>query len=163
MERFKNVLERNENIVAEFVPNKTKFMFSSFVWTFLCFDLVLLFGTMWMFIEGMILYGFVTIAIMIAVLVVVMVWCGMFHSTCSYAITNKKIIIRSGIFGVDFKTMDIKLVGAVNVEVTLIDKIVGKNTGTIYFYEHGNTNVIHKFAHIENPYEAYRQIKELIG
>ena len=50
--------EKNENVVAEFVPNKTKFMFSSFVWTFLCFDLVLLFGTMWMFIEGMVAYGY---------------------------------------------------------------------------------------------------------
>ena len=161
-EKFKEVIEKNEQILVGLRPNKSKFMFSSFVWTFLCFDLVLLFGAVWLFIEGMVAYGLVTIGLMVVALVCALLWCNSFYSTCFYAVTSKKIIVRSGVFGVDFKTMDLNLVGAVNVEVTIIDKLVGKNTGTIYFLEQGSPNVLYKFSHIENPYEVYRQIKEIV-
>ena len=84
-----------------------------------------------------------------------------------YAYTNKRVIIRKGIFGVDYKSLDMSMIGAVDVSVTLLDKIVHKNTGTIAFGSManpmGNQNgFMFKFAHVYNPYETYKEIKTVI-
>ena len=89
-----------------------------------------------------------------------------------YDITNKRIIIRSGIIGVDFKEINLDQIGAVTVRVDFLDKLVKPNTGTIYFgsastpivqSDKGNTGLQFKFADIENPYEEYKRIKAVLN
>ena len=89
-----------------------------------------------------------------------------------YVITNKRIIIRSGVIGVDFKEINLDQIGAVTVRVDFLDKLVKPNTGTIYFgsastpivqSDKGNTGLQFKFADIENPYEEYKRIKAVLN
>ena len=85
-----------------------------------------------------------------------------------YCITNKRIIIRSGFIGVDFSALDIKAINSINVTVNFLDKWVKPNTGTITFGSASTPLVVQGkgvsrflFSHIENPYEVYKEIKEM--
>ena len=87
-----------------------------------------------------------------------------------YAYTNKRIIIRKGIIGVDFKSLDIKMIGASDVHVSIFDKLLKKNTGTLCFGStasplmNNGTNVnSFTFANIEKPYDLYKEIKSYIS
>ena len=83
-----------------------------------------------------------------------------------YAYSDKRLIIRTGIIGVDFKCLDLKSIGAADVSVSLLDKILGKNTGSIRFGSMSSPinseKAAYSFSHILAPYETYREIKEII-
>ena len=59
-------------------------------------------------------------------------------------------------------SLDIKNIGASNVCVTFLDKIVRKNTGSIRFGSNSSpiSNSYYSFSNIENPYQVYKEIKE---
>ena len=50
-----------------------------------------------------------------------------------YAYTNKRLIIRKGIIGVDYKTLDYKYITASSVNVGFLDKGRHITTGTLSF------------------------------
>ncbi len=89
-----------------------------------------------------------------------------------YCITNKKVIIRSGIIGVDFRVIELDSITTVDVITGLTDKLCGYKTSTIAFYNASNScnapngqGVNYKknaFLHIENSNEIYKQVKALI-
>ena len=54
-----------------------------------------------------------------------------------YAYTNKRLIVRSGKIGVDYRTLDYKHITASSVDVGLLDK--GSNTGTLTFKSIGSS------------------------
>lgn len=94
-----------------------------------------------------------------------------YHKTY-YAITNKRIIIRSGYIGVDYNALEMKAIGNVAIYVGLLDKFVTPNTGTIRFGSNatpitsqgGNKGLGGlSFAHVDDAYTTYRRIKELIN
>ena len=70
--------------------------------------------------------------------------------------------------GVDYKSLDMKMIGAINVYVSPVDKIHRKNTGTITFGstaspispERGLAG--YRFSHVHEPYELYREVKNVI-
>ncbi len=76
-------------------------------------------------------------------------------------------IIRSGIIGVDFKTLEYALIGGISVNVGLFDKLFKTNTGTISFASAAamvaNSKGIspYTFSSVTQPYEVYRRIKEV--
>ena len=86
----------------------------------------------------------------------------------AFCITNKRIIIRSGVIGTDFKTLEFDLIGGVSVTVGLLDKLVKPTTGRISFASAASPVVnnmkgisMYAFTAIENPYETYKRIKEI--
>ena len=84
-----------------------------------------------------------------------------------YAYTNKRVIIRKGIIGVDYKSLDLDMIGVVTVNVGVLDKIMQKNTGTICYGSMaspvgGQNGPMFRFSHIVNPYEIYKEIKTVI-
>ena len=91
-----------------------------------------------------------------------------YYKNLYYAYSNKRIIIRSGIFGVDYRSLDMGMIGAVNVYVSLYDKIIHKNTGSISFGSTASPMVSAKggssynFSHIVMPYETCKEIKYYI-
>jgi uncharacterized membrane protein YdbT with pleckstrin-like domain len=102
-------------------------------------------------------------------MLVVLLFASIYYKNIYYAYSNKRIIIRSGIFGVDFKSLDMSMIGAVNVYVSLIDKIVRKNTGSISFGSTASpigyaqsSGAAYKFNHIAMPYETCKEIKSFI-
>lgn len=86
-----------------------------------------------------------------------------------YIITNKRVLIKSGIIGIDFNSIYFTQIRTTNVNVGLLDKIFGVgtiniDTGKIETVQSGsganqrtNTQTAYdKLIHIANPYEVYK-------
>lgn len=166
-EMFEQILEKNENIIEILKPNKAKYFISNLIFA-------TLFG---IFIDAYIL-GFtlsvgrtvlawvLSIVFLGGYLSIMILFMSLRYKNTFYVYTNKRLIVRTGIFGVDFKSLDMKMVGAFNVNVSLLDKIIRKNTGTLTFGSMSSPMnaqaSIFRFANITNPYEKYKEIKEVI-
>lgn len=85
-----------------------------------------------------------------------------------YVVTNKRLIIRSGFVGVDYKAIELKNVGLVNVRVDFFDKLVKPATGTVFFGSSSmpvggnNSAALFTFACVDDPYEVYKKVKSYI-
>lgn len=170
---FDLILDKDEHIVQTFKPNKTKLYFKNIF----CYTVILLFFMLsafaCMFIPDETGYAlkpiFVLIPISIFVIleIVLLVFLNMYYKKTFYAYTNKRIIIRTGIIGVDFKSLDMNMIGAIDVYVSLLDKIIHKNTGTIRFGSMSSPISSqlpnnYSFEHLTMPYENYKLIKSYI-
>ncbi len=174
---FEPILDGDEKVLKIFKPNKTKMFWSMFLQSFFVYiwiALLLSFSFSANYFSddyyqtnininvGVFFATLVITAILYLVLLFVVF--KVVYSKRFYAYTNKRVVIRKGIIGVDFKSLNKNSIGMVEVNVSLLDKIVQKNTGTIVFgsmsspiiNNHG-ANFI--FAHITNPYELYKEIK----
>ena len=113
-------------------------------------------------------YLLLPIGFWIVCMLIVWLFASIYYKNLYYAYSNKRIIIRSGIFGVDYRTLDMSMVGAVNVSVSLLDKILKKNTGTLSFGStaspviQATTGSTYKFTHIIAPYETCKEVKSYI-
>jgi len=90
-------------------------------------------------------------------------WC----AKTVYAWTNKRVLIRTGYIGVDYKSLDLNMVGALSVNVNVIDKILRKNTGTVAFGSMASpmtTQTASKFnfTFVFDPYRVYKEVKGYI-
>ena len=86
-------------------------------------------------------------------------------SNTSYSYSDKRIMMRSGFIGTDFKTIDYDKISDIEVTVNIIEKIY--NVGTIKFFsgrtqtDEGNTtNLFDSWSAIENPYEVFKMVKQ---
>ncbi len=89
-------------------------------------------------------------------------WC----NKTVYAVTNKRVLIRTGHIGVDYKSLDFSMLGAMTVNVTWVDKLFRSNTGFIAFGSMSspltNQGAKFTFSFVQNPYELYKEIKAII-
>lgn len=76
-----------------------------------------------------------------------------------YTYTNKRLIVRKGIIGVDYKTLDYKYISSSSVDVGLLDKGKKVTTGTLSFK---SPTASINFNYVENPYDLMKEIKEYI-
>ncbi len=84
-----------------------------------------------------------------------------------YTVTNKRFIIQKGILGIDFSSIPIYAVQYVAVNVSVIDKMLRKGTGSITFGTvstpvTAGTAAKFAYADITEVYENYKNIKELV-
>ena len=185
LEELKKILDNDEEVKEYFKPNKKRFVLINILFSSLFFLLV--FGGI--FIAG--LFGilgiidftsdngekdlFAPIMLLIISLpffvgsILTLVGYAVRYKRALYVVTNKRLIIRSGFIGVDYKSIELKYVGLVNVRVDFLDKLSGGNTGTITFASpaipmNGQNNVhgAFSFASVENPYDVYKKVKEYI-
>ena len=73
-----------------------------------------------------------------------------------YAITDKRIIIRSGVVGIDFKFINYTEIDSVNVKVGLIDRIF--RVGDIYINSSVNSGVLWD---VEDPYKIGNALQKV--
>ncbi len=170
---FENILDDDEKVEKVFKPHKGKFFFSNMIlWgiTLLVFALIASMGILFPE-EGYEvdkLYVLVPIGIYIVIMLICWGFSVIYYKNLYYAYTNKRVIVRSGIFGVDFKSLDMSMIGAVNVYVSLFDKILRKNTGSIMFGSTAspiggqNVGAGYRFNHIKMPYETCKEVKSSI-
>ncbi len=166
---FDDVIEADETIQKGYKPNKKK-VFASFI----IFDVIVAFffslTILGMWLDGEIpqkekIIGTCIVAGVVLLIVALTIWfVSLYYKNAYYVYTNKRIIVRTGVFGVDFHSLDIENIGASNVCVSLLDKMVGKNTGSIRFGSNSSpiTNSYYGFMNIENPYQVYKEIKGYI-
>lgn len=81
------------------------------------------------------------------------------HKNTKYALTTHRILIRTGLVGVDVQSISYKDVQSVNLRIGVVDKML--KVGDLYF----NLNVRRShnaFFDIENPYEVYKLAQKIV-
>ena len=86
-----------------------------------------------------------------------------------YAITDKRIIIQSGIIGRDFKIVDFDQISNAEVNVGLIDKLFGDDSGSISistagtftYGKHGPIHTPRGLSNISKPYSVFKFFKKV--
>ena len=184
-EMFNDVLDEGETVLGVWRPNKKKYWayfnwlyFWSMCWVALTFVFVPLAG-----IEeedsGQVILWCILIGLAIAFAVyligyfIARIFAKLAYKKRYYAYTNKRILIRCGVIGVDYRVLDYKLLGAITVTVGILDRMLGGKTGYIRFGS-ASSPIIggyggnlgfggFTFAHIDMPYDLLREIKKTIN
>ncbi len=83
------------------------------------------------------------------------------HSNTVYAYSNRRLMMRSGVIGTSFKTVDYDTIQELDVTVGVVERLFG--AGTIRAYAGRNTSkgarIYDQFVSIANPYEVFRALK----
>jgi len=77
-----------------------------------------------------------------------------------YIITDKRMILQSGFIGRDFEFVDYDKVQNTNVNVGILDKIVGRNTGTISVHANRFVSVSNSYTDISGRQQTTSGIQE---
>ena len=170
---FDQILGKGEEIIDCIKPNKVRYIWLNLLAIFL-FSL-LIFGIPFILIffglaaeadEGIIpAIGLAVVFGLILIVSIIVLFVG--YKKVVYCYTNKRIIIRSGIIGIDYKTLDYELIGGISVNVGLFDKMMKENTGTISFASaavrvtNGSGATPYVFHGVDKPYELYKKIKDV--
>ena len=92
------------------------------------------------------------------------------YKNIAYIVTDNRLIIRSGLLGVDYQEIRRDSILSINVNVTPFDKIMKPNTGTLIFGTASNPIIVNtqnnrgtnqnafKFECIDNPYDLYKKL-----
>ncbi len=171
-ERFDVVLDRDEKVIEAFRPDKRRFIYSALMTYFIIALLIVICASLAIAFlpDGAprpdIVYYLIPVGVaalgFVVTLVLVLYW----YRNVFYCYTNQRIIIRCGLFGVYYRCLDLKTIGAIDVSVNLWDKLFGRKTGSIRFGSLASPMVpnsgIYAFEHISNPYDTYKKIKDII-
>ena len=159
---FEPILDADEKVVKVFKPHKRKMFTSVLLTSFCCWCWLLIVIALGMLTdvetgEFTSQEWWLVLAICLGVVVFFTGFTALFtalaYKNTYYAYTNKRL--------------DMSMIGAIDVSVTLLDKIVHKNTGSISYGSMaspiaGQNGVLFKFSHIEKPYDTYKEIKTII-
>lgn len=184
-EAFMPILDNDEKIVESFKPHKFRFIGLGIIGDFLKSLIFVAFGLVAILLSfcdmvdaetgepanpwvirgiGLGILGFALLIVILAV-----VWRIIRYKKTWFCYTNKRIIIRTGFIGADFQTLDFDMIGAMNVRVDLLDKLIKPNTGTLIFASAASPMIAngmpggtsgYMFVNIKDPYEVYRRVKE---
>ena len=141
---FDEILEKDEQVVKVLRPNKSRY-FKAF------------FGMFYIpiFWPHLILF-------MVLSLFTLPFWISKACNNTYYAYTNKRLIVRHGVFGNSYDSLEYKDITSTSVRVGFLDK--STKTGSLVFI---NPSSHHEhpmaFSHIENPYQEMNEIKEYIN
>ena len=149
-------------------PNKKAYIWSRvlnmlpFALLWLIFDLTFIVSMF--LVPGWILSAAITILIMFFLLHLTPVWIwigGIIkgvkeHKNIEYAFTEKRIIIRSGFIGIDFKNIYCSDVESVNLKVGFVNRVL--KVGDIYIKSNDKSTVIYD---IKNPYEITNKLQKV--
>ncbi|MDD5427613.1 MAG: PH domain-containing protein [Candidatus Omnitrophica bacterium] len=86
------------------------------------------------------------------------------HKNTFYAITNKRVMMRSGFWGIDFNAIDYDKISDVQVTVNPLENILGVGTIRISagkVSSKGNP-LTNDFIAIQNPYEIFKKLKTVM-
>lgn len=82
------------------------------------------------------------------------------HKNTHYALTTHRILIRTGLIGVDVQSVSYKDVQSVNLKIGVIDKML--KVGDLYFYQ-GGRRAQTVFFDIPTPYEVYKMAQKIVA
>ena len=173
-------LSDDEKIIYEIKPNKKRFVWIQTL--FICLLNFVIIGICAIVVAINVLnkqpianclVSFIVIGICFISSVISCAGCYVRYKKRLYCVTNKRLIITSGFIGVDYKSMFLDTIMSQDVRVDFLDKCIKPNTGTIYFANpsapvvHNNYNDKGRtstfcFSSIDNPYDWFNKIKEVI-
>lgn len=167
--KFEGVRDNDEEIFWSGRPNFTVFLLTGI--PFFIFGLIWLIGGYFFSIQGKLsnddLFGIVfyltfflppfCFGVFYMIYLVLLVYNNVF-----YAITNKRLMIRSGIFGTDFKAIDYDKISDIEVNVNPIENLLGVGSIQLFTYRIKNDKYdTFTFIGIKNPYKIFKKIKEI--
>ncbi len=147
-DRIKGLLEKGEEIERIEKPEKLRFFIIQAL-IILLFSITISTCAM---IEIVYYYGFEVIWAPLAVsafcILVYMLFAMLYYRNIFYCITNKRLIIRSGIVGADYKAVEFKEVSKVEVKRIWFDKWFKRTTGTIILGSLEDTDIEQHFDEV---------------
>jgi len=88
------------------------------------------------------------------------------YGNTGYVFTDKRVMMRSGVIGTDFKSIDYDKISDIEVTVNFVEKAF--NVGTIRFFsgrtqtnEGVTTKLYDQWEAIKNPYEVFKQVRKV--
>ena len=180
---FCAVLEKDEKIIKMYKPDKKKFHWfvRLMIWVTMVWFYPIAFIALdpdvraWFDMSGLAVAGIMIAAVTVLIIIVsciTRIFSSMFYTNRYYVYTDRRIIVRSGVFGIDYKSLEYKNLTATIVKVSLLDKLIKRKTGTIIFGSPSSpvTGALgqmavnpYRFAHIVDPYVTLKAIKEVIA
>lgn len=92
-----------------------------------------------------------------------MIYLFLVYGNTGYAFSNKRLMMRSGFFGVDFMSIDYDKISDIEVNVNPVENLFG--VGTVQAFSGRTTEkgarIYDRFISIAEPYEVFRRIKEV--
>lgn len=177
---FDPILDEGEEVIAVYKPNKARFFTGKilsyfFLGLWICwFPLLFLlpdentghavFGT------NPALAWILFALILVLPLAIAFPFIFLHYRHVLYGISGSRLLIKDGVIGVDYRTLELKNIGATDVNVGLVDKIIGKNTGTLSFGSNaspmtgnGRNGInVYRFVNVVEPYVVLKNIKSAI-
>jgi len=90
------------------------------------------------------------------------------YNNTRYAYTNKRIMMRTGFIGTDFKSIDYDKISDMEVTVNFVERAF--NVGSIRFFsgrtetnDGTTTKLYDRWEAIPNPYEVFKKVKQVSG
>ena len=166
--RIEDLLDEGEAVLWREKPNKKAYIWSKILGMLPIALIWLLFDGLFIGVaftdeefvkSGMIVFLLVFMAIH---LMPVWIWIGGIikgikeHKNIEYAFTDRRIIIRSGFIGIDFKNIYYSEVSSVNVKVGVVDRIL--KVGDVYIKSNNSASVL---CDIRNPYEITSRLQKI--
>ena len=182
-ELFAPILQEDEEIIKVIKPNKTRYIYlAGLAYTLLALIPILVMAFPFVIaIEGLAEHSAATALVIelsvfggLILLSLILTWVGlnMSYKKTFYAYTNKRILIRRGVIGVDYATLDFEMIGGLMVNVNFLDRLMkgSDNPGTITFgssaspviYTRNGRTAAYAFRNIDHPYEVYRDLKHMV-
>jgi membrane protein YdbS with pleckstrin-like domain len=88
------------------------------------------------------------------------------YSNTSYAFTNKRVMVRTGFIGIDFKSIDYDKISDIEVTVNVVERAF--HVGTIKFFsgrtqtdDGVTTKLYDRWEAIPNVYEIFKKVKQV--
>lgn len=176
-EELPNPLTEGEQVLWSAKPKKSAFVINNIL-TMLPFALI------WLLFDSIFIVAFVSSGSpkeMIFPLVLffafhlmpVWIWLGNVLTAnkkwknTKYYVTDKRIIIQTGIIGASYDTIYYKDIKNVSLKVGIIDKLlkVGDiyiDTGNTTFTNNGTKKILMTILDVENPYEIYGKLQKIV-
>jgi hypothetical protein len=87
------------------------------------------------------------------------------HKNVAYGATDKRVIIRSGLFGIDYKSIDYKGVLGMDVSVGPIENMLGAGSIRIDAGRRGSKGSVQyeNITGISEPYDVFKQLQAFAG
>ena len=82
------------------------------------------------------------------------------HQNTQYALTNRRILIRTGLIGVEFQSISYMDIQSVNLKKGLVDKML--RVGDLYFIS-STLKGQNVFFDIEEPDKVYKAVQKLVS
>ncbi|MCQ2743157.1 MAG: PH domain-containing protein [Bacilli bacterium] len=166
-----SMIMKDENVLLRLKPNKKAYIMESFfnglpfalLW--LTFDVFIIVMTVQFWTLDAARLGFVLVFMVLFFLIhLAPVWIFIAHivkrvaslKNIEYAITDKRILIRSGVIGVDFKSIYYSEISGVNVKVSPTDKLF--KVGDIYITASTQSAVLDD---LKDPYFLMDRIHQI--
>ena len=165
--KVEDVLDKNETVLLRLKPNKKAYIWSSILkmmplallWAAFDITFIVLMAKegesmgpgLWFMIPFFLLH-----------LAPVWIWLGQIitsaigYKNIEYVFTEKRIVIKTGIIGIDFKSVFYSEIEGIKVNVGLIEKLF--KVGDIYFQSFKQSTILHD---VSNPYFLLNKLQKI--